>query len=364
MQIVLILIAVILIMMFPWIIPLFVLLGFIIYFLKKSYNNTNYGKRQKIERNKKEIQQATELQERMNSCGVFPTYIVTNGISTVYFDENNKKIYLKCKDSVLYNQLNEIALNIDDIISYGTDIKTDKNTQYTMRTYFTGKLKQNEDINTIWFSIHINSIDNPYIYFLCSDYSVAIPEANQFANKIIGALDYMKNNKIIKQKPLLNLIPNLETELIKDVKSDVVSEVKKEDKIKIKIDKREQKESDENRLLKKQLEIEQKKVANLQNKLKERKTEQTNKVIKTILNVISYGIAIFWYIGGIVALFSNKIFFSIGYIIIGSSFLPFLYEKIWKNKQLSKNKKIIFKILFIVGAFIIGTIFFSFQTKS
>ena len=102
----------------------------------------------------------------------------------------------------------------------------------------------------------------------------------------------------------------------------------------------------------------------LQNKLKERKTEQTNKVIKTILNVISYGIAIFWYIGGIVALFSNKIFFSIGYIIIGSSFPPFLYEKIWKNKQLSKNKKIIFKILFIVGAFIIGTIFFSFQTKS
>lgn len=360
---ILLLIAIILVMMFPWLIPLFILFGVIIHFIKKAYHNSNYGTKQRIEKNKKIIKSIKELQERMNSCGVFPTYSVSNGASTVYFDENNRKIYLKCITNVFRNGNSEIALNIDDIVSYGTNIKKDKNIQYTMGTYFTGKFKENENINAIWFSIQINSIDTPYINFLCSTNSdsLSISEATQFADKIIGALDYMKNNKTTKPKPLLNLIPDLETEIKDNVKSNVISERKKEDKLKIKIDNQEQ---EENKLLKKQLETEQKKVTNLQNKLKERKTEQTNKVIKTILNVISYGIAIFWYIGGIVALFSNKIFFSIGYIIIGSSFPPFLYEKIWKNKQLSKNKKIIFKILFIVGAFIIGTIFFSFQTKS
>ena len=92
MTIILLFIAVILSMMFPWLIPLFILLGIVIYFIKEAYKNSDYGKKQTIEKNKKIVKEAKALQERMNSCGVFPTYSVTNGISTIYFDENNRRV--------------------------------------------------------------------------------------------------------------------------------------------------------------------------------------------------------------------------------------------------------------------------------
>lgn len=334
MTIILLFIAVILSMMFPWLIPLFILLGIVIYFIKEAYKNSDYGKKQTIEKNKKIVKEAKALQERMNSCGVFPTYSVTNGISTIYFDENNRRVYLKYKDNTFPNSdLKEIALNVDGIISYSTNVKKDSNIQYTMGTYFTGKLKVNEDIDAIWLSLQLNSIDTPYIYVLCSDYSIGIPEANQFVNKVIGALDYIKNNKVIAKKTLLKIVPDLETEIAAD------EEKKKESFMGLFKSKEE--------------------------KLKE-KMEQSEKIkkgiskgIKNIFNIISYGIACFLYLGAIVCLMSKEINYAIGYFSFGTPFLPIIYEKLWKDKNVSIAKKVVVRIVLFIIGFIIGGIFLS-----
>lgn len=334
MTIILLFIAVILSMMFPWLIPLFILLGIVIYFIKEAYKNSDYGKKQTIEKNKKIVKEAKALQERMNSCGVFPTYSVTNGISTIYFDENNRRVYLKYKDNTFPNSdLKEIALNVDGIISYSTNVKKDSNIQYTMGTYFTGKLKVNEDIDAIWLSLQLNSIDTPYIYVLCSDYSIGIPEANQFVNKVIGALDYIKNNKVIAKKTLLKIVPDLETEIAAD------EEKKKESFMGLFKSKEE--------------------------KLKE-KMEQSEKIkkgisqgIKNIFNIISYGIAFFLYLGAIVCLMSKEINYAIGYFSFGTPFLPIIYEKLWKDKNVSIAKKVVVRIVLLIIGFIIGGIFLS-----
>lgn len=139
---------------------LFSIIGIIviIYIAYQLYKDSDTGRKNEILNNRRIITEARKLQERMNSYGVYPTYIVSNGVSKIYFDENNRLIYLKCSSG-------EKVFSIDNIVSYGTSVDVDKNIQYTAGTYFTGKFKQNESINTIWYSIQLNSIDNAYITF-------------------------------------------------------------------------------------------------------------------------------------------------------------------------------------------------------
>jgi len=184
------------------------ILSLIIYTKYKNSDAYKEAERKKIENKKR---QEMELYERMNASGVFPTSMVTNGVSTVYFDENNRKIFLNCKYNVVNNNLMEVALDVDSIISYGTDTKTNTNIQYTAGTYFNGKMKVNENIDTIWFTLKLNSIDTPYINFVCTGPEVWLPEAQQFASKIIGVLDYIKYNKLTTRKPLLNPFEEMAT---------------------------------------------------------------------------------------------------------------------------------------------------------
>ena len=75
-------------------------LGFIaiialIYWLYKMYKNSNYGRKQEILKNKQIIEKAHKFQEKLNSLQIYPTHIVEHRLSKLYFDENNRKLYLK-----------------------------------------------------------------------------------------------------------------------------------------------------------------------------------------------------------------------------------------------------------------------------
>lgn len=186
----------------------------IIYFLYKLYKNSDVGRREKILNNRRIITQARELQKKLNSLGVFPTHIISHNTATLYFDENNEKIFLK----LLYD---DYLINFNDITNYEIITDTGSNIQYTMKTAITGALEQKQTISDIWVYIYLNDINTPYIKVLClgngkyhNADSMQVYEANEFANNIIATLNYIKNNKSTTKKAILDLIPKLETEFI------------------------------------------------------------------------------------------------------------------------------------------------------
>ena len=142
-----------------------------------------------------------DMLDRMNSVGVFPTYIILNKIATVFFDENNKKIYIPIlKD---HN-----VIDIVDITKYEIITETDDNLQFTVGTYFTGKIKHNTKINNILVRIYLNTIDTPYVEIPCMRFSYNIVDeknADDFAHQIVGVLDYLKNNELKEKKPIIDI---------------------------------------------------------------------------------------------------------------------------------------------------------------
>lgn len=214
MEIVLLFFVVVFIMMNPWLIPLVILLWFIGAKLKKKYDGSDFGKKQQAMKNKRIVNAAEELKRKLNSKGVYPTFLVENRYSHVYIDENNRKIFLK----LLYE---DVVLNFDDIVRYEIITETGGNLQYTLGTAVTGKFQQNVTVSSIFVYIYLNSISRPFVKVLClgngtnyNQSSMEVFEANEFANKLIGALDYIKTNETTERKPLLNLVPNLQTEYI------------------------------------------------------------------------------------------------------------------------------------------------------
>lgn len=138
-------------------------------------------------------------------------------------------------------------------------------------------------------------------------------------------------------------------------KNDFLKKELEEEKIKL---------DNENELLKKELEEEKIKSSNLQEKLDNKKKEQIDNVINTskkmttkTLNFIRYFLAISCGIGGFVCLIEEKIFYMIGYLIIGISFIPFIYNIFRKNKSLSMALQVLVPII----AFIIGSIIFTIE---
>lgn len=130
------------------------------------------------------------------------------------------------------------------------------------------------------------------------------------------------------------------------------------------MDNKNQIQNNEIELLKKELEAEKIKSSNLQEKLNDKKKKQIDNVIKTskktttkILNLIRYFLTIFCGIGGLACLTKGKIFYTIGYLIIGISFIPFIYKPFKKNNKVSTTIQILVPII----AFIIGGIIFTFE---
>lgn len=209
-------------------------LGFIaiialIYWLYKMYKNSNYGRKQEILKNKQIIEKAHKFQEKLNSLQIYPTHIVEHRLSKLYFDENNRKLYLK----LLYEDL---VLDFDDILDY--EIISDKHTnlKYTLKTSVTGQFDSQNYVKKISVKLHVNSIDRPYVNILClgdgskhKDDGMMVYEAFEFANKVIGALDYVKKNKV-KNKKIINLIPDLETEFVPKENNNVIKKFLKKEK--------------------------------------------------------------------------------------------------------------------------------------
>lgn len=179
---------------------------YIIYLCYKKYKKSNAGRKKQIEKNIKKVEQAKEIQKRLNQAGVYPTHIVACRCSILYFDENNRKLYLDLP-------IEKIVLDFDEITNFEITSNKSSNIQYTLGTYFTGKFKRNEVLENMNLYIYINSISRPYIKVPCFD-GISAYDANEFANKAIGALNYIKNNVPTTDKPVLNIIPDLETEFI------------------------------------------------------------------------------------------------------------------------------------------------------
>lgn len=187
---------------------LLIILGIVgIYFLWCLFKESEFYKKQKIEKNKKIVESAKKLKEEINSAGVFPTHLLSNDVSTLYFDENNRKIYLK----LLYEN---VVINFDDITNYEIVTSDKTNLQYTLGTFVTGRIEQNKDLDSIFVYIYLNSLIRPCVQVLCLRNGLSSYEAMEFAQKIIGTLDFIKNNPPSKKKPLINLIPNLPTKYV------------------------------------------------------------------------------------------------------------------------------------------------------
>ena len=135
----------------------------------------------------------------------------------------------------------------------------------------------------------------------------------------------------------------LKKEKKKDVKKEVITkEVIEEDTEKVKELKEElEKVKIEN--LKKEIELEKKKAP------KEKKN-----YFPIIVNIIRYCIAIFCSFGVIGGLVFGKIVIGIGYLIIGISFYPFIYKKLWEKVNVSKKLQIIIQIVGPIICIIIG----------
>lgn len=201
----------------------------LIVFLYKVYKNSNYGRKQVVLRNKRIIENAYKLQEKLNSLNIYPTHIVEYKYSKLYFDENNRKLYL----NLLYE---DVIVDFDDIIDYEIISDSVSNLKYTLKTSLTGQFDSKDYVKSLSVRIHINSIDKPYINILClgngskhSADGMTVYEATEFANNIIGALDYVKNNKV-KKKPIINLIPELETEFVPKESNNIVRNFFEDDK--------------------------------------------------------------------------------------------------------------------------------------
>lgn len=179
---------------------------FLIYFIVKTYNNSDYAKEKQIEKNKQTIEYFKQLQDEMNKKGFYPTYAIYEGKMSVYFDENNKKICVP-----IFNYQHRV-IDIDKITKYEIITTNSNNIQYTFGTPLTGKLKQNTVIKNVGVRLYLNEIDTPYITIPCMGSSIGISfdyVAISLSSKIVGALDYIKNNKQKKKKPTINIIPNL-----------------------------------------------------------------------------------------------------------------------------------------------------------
>ena len=123
-------------------------------------------------------------------------------------------------------------------------------------------------------------------------------------------------------------------------------------------------QNNKNDILKKELKEEKIKSNNLQEKLDNKKKEQIDNIINTskkmttkTLNFIRYFLAISCGIGGLVCSIEGKRFYMIGYLIIGISFIPFIYNVFRKNKSLSVALQVLVPII----SFIIGGIIFTME---
>lgn len=195
---------------YPILFLIIVGIGIAIYVIRKIYNNSDYAKQNKIRKNQEIIDRAKKLQQEMNSCGVFPTYITSNKITAVYFDENNRKIYVP-------NLSTHKVISIDNITRYEIVSDTNSNIQYTLGTAINGKFKQNVEVKNVSVCIYLNSIDTPYVIIPCMFINYGYQQTNAYeatilANKIIGALDYLKRNTLTEKKPILDIVPKLEIE--------------------------------------------------------------------------------------------------------------------------------------------------------
>ena len=177
------------------------------------FDKTYYGINRQIKKNQKIVESAKKTQSILNQNGVYPTYIIQNNNTGLFFDENNKKLFISLSSG-------DRVLDFDDIVNY--EIMTDEKNEiaYTLKTSVTGQFETKEYYKDIYVRITINSISNPYILIPCiwdgykhKKESASSYEAIDYANKIIGALDYIKRNNNIKNKPVINIVPNLDTVL-------------------------------------------------------------------------------------------------------------------------------------------------------
>lgn len=185
----------------PWLILLLIGIAFIIYFANKKYKNSDYYKKKQKEKEEKLANETKLLFEKMASYGVYPTYYVNNDITAVYIDENNRKLYVPIL-------VDNKVIDVDTITKYEILTNSSNNMQYTAGTYFTGKLKENQNIENVTVRIYLNSISTPFVEIPCMwinhGYKQTTPyDATALAEKIIGALDYLKNNKKKEKVPLI-----------------------------------------------------------------------------------------------------------------------------------------------------------------